>query len=88
MLGASQRIPAAAFPVFARKRVRLYPHTDPPGLKAAQVWARQLIEAGAGQIDAFNFKTLRRATGEPVEDLNDCATIHADDAAKLEGLLP
>lgn len=88
MLGASQRIPASAFPIFAGKRVRIYPHTDPPGMDGAQAWAAQLGQAGAANIDAFGFAGLRRATGEPVEDLNDCTTIHADDAAQLKGLLP
>lgn len=88
MLGASQRIPAVALPSFTGKRVRIYPHTDTAGLEAARKWARQLREAGAGKTDAFDFTGLRRACGDPVEDLNDCTTIHPDDAAQLEGLLP
>jgi hypothetical protein len=88
MLGASQRIPATAFPIFAGKRVRIYPHTDPPGLDAARAWALQVAKAGAAKTDAFGFAGLQRASGEPVEDLNDCTTIHADYEAQLKELLP
>jgi len=88
MLGASQRIPTSAFPIFERKRVRIFPHTDPPGRDAARFWALQLAQAAAARIDAFSFAGLRRANGEPVQDLNDCTTIHAADAAQLKDMLP
>jgi hypothetical protein len=88
MLGATQRIPASAFPIFAGKHVRIFPHTDPPGLAAGRAWARQMAQAGAAKTDAFAFTGLRRATGEPIEDLNDCTTIHTNDITQLENLLP
>jgi len=88
MLGASQRIPTSAFPIFERKRVRIFPHTDLPGRDAARVWALQLARAAPAKIDAFSFAGLRRANGDPVEDLNDCTTIDAAHTAQLKDLLP
>jgi hypothetical protein len=88
MLGATQRIPASAFPILAGKHVRIFPHTDPPGRAAGQAWARQMAQAGAAKTDAYEFTGLRRVTGEPVEDLNDCTTIHNDDTNQLKRLLP
>jgi len=78
ILGASNRIPADALPLFAGKRVRLFPHVDDAGRDAAERWARQLESVGA-DVDAFDFAGLRKTDGSPVTDLNDLATVHADD---------
>ena len=74
-------------PLFAGKRVRIYPHADEPGQKAARQWGDQLRAAGA-EVDAFDLSGLRKADGNAVKDLNDCCLIHPEDAADLEGLLP
>jgi hypothetical protein len=87
LLGASQRIHEDALPILAGKRVRIFPHTDEAGTKAAERWAAQLATVGA-TVDCFSFAGLRKADGSPVTDLNDATQIHAADAHELEGLLP
>lgn len=78
MLGGCARIHPDALPLFAGKRVRIFPHVDETGDSAASRWAEQLAEAGA-KVDAFSLAGLRRTDGEPVKDLCDLAAIHADD---------
>lgn len=78
MLGASQRIHEDALPLFAGKRVRLFPHLDSAGQDAAARWTRQLELVGA-TVDGFDFTGLHRADGAPIGDLNDLASICADD---------
>lgn len=87
MLGASQRIHPDALPILAGKRVRIYPHTDKAGREGAERWAAQLATVGA-TVDCADFTGLCKADGSPVGDLNDCTSIHPDDAKELEGLLP
>jgi hypothetical protein len=87
MLGASQRIHPDALNIFAGKRVRIYPHTDQPGLDAAERWTAQLERVGA-TVDAFSFTGLRKLDGSLVGDLNDVTQIHPDDELELEGILP
>jgi len=86
-LGASMAIHEDALPILAGKRIRIFPHTDPAGTKAANRWAAQLEAVGA-EVDCFSFEGLRRADGSPVGDLNDATQIHKEDAHELEGLLP
>lgn len=78
MLGGCARIHPDALPMFAGKRVRIFRHSDPTGENAADRWAAQLAENGA-TVDAFRLDGLRRADGQPVNDLNDLAAIHPDD---------
>lgn len=78
MLGASQRIHEDALPLFAGKRVRLFPHLDTAGQDAAERWTRQLESVGA-EVDGFDFTGLHRTDGTPIGDLNDLASISADD---------
>jgi hypothetical protein len=85
--GTASAIHPEALPLLRGRRVRLYPHTDIAGAAAGVKWAAQFAAIGA-TVDAFNFALLRQADGSPVKDLNDCARIHPDDAAELEGLLP
>ncbi len=87
MLGASQRIHPDALPIFTGKRVRIMPHLDAAGRKAAECWGAQLATVGA-DVDCADFSGLRKADGSPIKDLNDCTSIHPDDAKELEGLLP
>lgn len=78
MLGGCARIHADALPLFAGKRVRMFPHVDATGESAANRWAEQLAGAGAS-VDAFSLDGLRRADGGTVKDLCDLAAIHAED---------
>lgn len=78
MLGGCARIHPDAVPMFAGKRVRIFRHSDPTGENAADRWAAQLADAGA-DVDAFRLDGLHKADGQPVNDLNDLAVIHADD---------
>lgn len=78
MLGGCSRIHSEALPLFADKRVRIFPHVDDTGDSAANRWAEQLAEARA-DVDAFSLAGLRRTDGAPVKDLCDLAAIHADD---------
>lgn len=78
MLGAKLAIHETALPLFAGKRVRLFPHLDTPGHDAAERWTHQLDAAGA-ETDALSLAGLTQTTGEPAADLNDLASIRADD---------
>ena len=78
MLGSSQRIPESCLPLFAGKHVRIFPHVDTSGQKAAAQWAKALTPVAA-QVDVFCFDGLRRVDGVPVKDLNDLFWINADD---------
>ena len=87
MLGASMAIHEHALPLLAGKRIRIFPHADPAGTKAAQRWAAQLATVGA-IVDCADFTGLRKADGSPIKDLNDCTQIHPEDAHELSNLLP
>jgi hypothetical protein len=87
MLGASMAIHEDALPLLAGKRIRIFPHTDPAGAKAANRWAAQLATVGA-IVDCADFTGLRKADGSPVADLNDATQIHPEDAHELSNLLP
>lgn len=87
--GVGSAIHSEALPLLRGLRGRLYPHheSNGVGVAAARKWAAQFADAGA-HVDAFSFADLRKADGSPVKDLNDCTSIHPDDAHELEGLLP
>ena len=87
MLGASMAIHEHALPLLAGKRIRIFPHADPAGTKAANRWAAQLVTVGA-TVDCADFTGLRKADGSPIKDLNDCTQIHPADAHELFNLLP
>lgn len=87
MLGASMPIHPDALEIFTGRRVRIMPHLDAPGRAAAERWAAQLATVGA-DVDCADFTGLRKADGSPIEDLNDCTSVHPDDAKELEDLLP
>ncbi len=79
MLGAGCRILPDALTLFQGKRVRLFPHADPPrldgsapGIEGAARWQDALTEAGA-VVDAFDLSGLTGADGQPLKDLNDVA---------------
>jgi hypothetical protein len=87
LLGASMAIHEDALPLLANKRIRIFPHADPAGTKAANRWAAQLATVGA-IVDCADFSGLRKADGSPIKDLNDCTSIHPADAHELFNLLP
>lgn len=78
MLGGCARLHPDALPLFAGKRVRIFPHADNTGDNAASRWADQLAEARA-DVDAFSLAGLRRTDGASVKDLCDLTAIHPDD---------
>ncbi len=77
MLGASNKIPAEALPMFKNKAVRVFPHLDESGQKAAVCWETQLRAAGA-DVHCFSLAGLSMTSGEAVADLNDLTSIDAD----------
>jgi hypothetical protein len=78
MLGASLAICDDALPLFAGKRVRIFPHLDDAGQDAAARWESQLVDIGA-EVDCFSLAGVRKVGGSAVKDLNDMAFLHADD---------
>jgi hypothetical protein len=77
ILGASNQIPSDVLKLFAGKRVRLFPHADTAGLRAAANWEAQLLPIAA-RVDAFDFTGLTQCGGQPVLDLNDLTSISPD----------
>lgn len=77
ILGASNRIHSDGVNLFAGKRVRLFPHADDAGLRAAINWEAQLLPVAAS-VDAFDFRGLLQCGGTPVKDLNDLTNIDCD----------
>lgn len=68
MLGGSNDICAEALSHFKGKTVWMFPHNDgekAEGIKSAWRWRNQLIEAGAADVDFYDF------TESGVKDLND-----------------
>lgn len=76
-LGAANRIPAGALPMFVGRRVRIFGHRDTAGQAAAEGWAGQLAGAGC-EVDGFSFVGLFKSDGDPVTDLNDFAHLAPD----------
>jgi hypothetical protein len=77
ILGASNSIPADALNHFKNKRVRVFPHDDPAGLKAAANWEKQLRTAGA-ETDCFLVGGVALDGGGISKDLNDLVRMDAD----------
>lgn len=73
MLGASLNIHEEALGLFKGKKIKIFPHLDDAGIKAANRWAIQLYSAGASVVIAFRFNGLTKFDGSPVCDLNDLA---------------
>jgi hypothetical protein len=79
VLGAANHALAPeALAKFAGKSVCLYPHADDAGQKAALAWARQLKEAGAARVTAFDLSGLVLVDGTVGKDLADVCRISAD----------
>jgi hypothetical protein len=71
MLCASVSISNHALHYFKGKHVRLFPHADQPGVKAAKKWSQQLKEVEVGKVDFYDFARVKVAPGEHVKDLCD-----------------
>jgi hypothetical protein len=79
MLGAAARtIAVEALRYFKGKHVRLFPHVDAAGWKVLGLWARQIKDAGAAKVDAFDLSGLLRDDGRPGKDLADVCRIDQD----------
>ena len=79
ILGASNHALAPeALARFKGKLVCLYPHVDDAGRTAARAWARQLKEAGAARVTAFDLSGLVLVDGREGKDLADVCRISAD----------
>lgn len=82
MLGASNSIPDIALPYFRKKRVRIYPHCDEAGVRAAERWSEQLLPAGCRPM-TFSLMGLEQRDGSPVGDLNDLCFCSSTQLRKL-----
>lgn len=79
ILGASNRALAPeALAHFEGKAVWLYPHVDVSGREAARSWARQLKDAGAARVTAFDLSGLVKVDGTQGKDLADVAQLSAE----------
>jgi hypothetical protein len=90
MLGAALSIHPVALPLFAEKRVRIFPHYDSGrlnGFDAARRWSAQLRRVGA-VVDCFDFTGLLRSDGQAVCDLNDLCSATYPGGDQIRGILP
>lgn len=84
LLGAANtRLDAAALPFFKGKVIRLFPHADEAGQRAAREWALALREAGAARVDAFDLRGIVRLDGQAGKDLCDVLNIAPECREKL-----
>ena len=89
--GASNRIPVDCLKYAIGKTIRLFPHADEAGRKAAARWYQQLSEAGALHIDCLDFSDLVKIDGHPVNDLDDFIHVGLEqwlDNPPLHAVLP
>jgi len=75
--GGTMQIHPDALPLFAGKRVRVFPHLDKTGHDGAQRWTQQL-EAVAAEVDCFDLSGIATVSGGRVGDLNDLSNLDAD----------
>ncbi len=80
ILGAANSVPEDALKHFANKRVRIFPHDDEPGMKAAKVWEAQLRAIGA-ETDCFRVGGVKMNNGGTSSDLNDLSDMDVSAAA-------
>jgi CHC2-type zinc finger protein len=88
LFGAANSIHPVTLPLFRVRRVRIYPHTNSVGIRAAKRWNDQLVSIGA-VVDCYDFAGLHRGA-EPVTDLNDYLQLDCDEWEKVrcEEVLP
>lgn len=78
MLGAaSAQIAPEALTSWTGKHIRLFPHLDAAGNRAAVAWARQLVGAGC-RVDAFDVSGCLCVDGQFGKDLADVCRIAPD----------
>ena len=75
--GATMNIHEDALPQFTGERVRIFPHLDEAGQEAARRWTKQLESVGA-TVDCFSLDGITGTNGQPVKDINDLASLDAD----------
>ena len=86
LLGASVKsLHPDAIPLLKGRRVRIVPHADGAGAKAALHWAGLLSDLQC-QVDGFDLSRLTKADGSPVSDLNDCTTLLPEHQSELTHL--
>lgn len=79
VLGAGvNRLAAECLHHLKGKHVRLFPHCDEDGMRALRQWARQIKEAGAAVVDAFDIDGFTTRQGTRGKDLADLINIHPD----------
>jgi len=77
IMTSTVRISEEALPDFRGKCIRIFPHTDDPGARAAGRWMEQLKSVGASKVSIFDLTAVRKKVEESVKgfkglkDLND-----------------
>jgi hypothetical protein len=71
--------------LFEGRKVRIVPHMDTAGRKAATSWANMLIRLGCN-VDGFDLSALTKSDGTPVKDLNDATSLIPSQSADLNDL--
>jgi hypothetical protein len=89
MLGSGTSIHPVALPLFEARRVRIYPHTDQSGIRAAKRWNDALVPLRC-IVDCYDYSNLIRSDGASVSDLNDFLLINHDEwqESQHEEILP
>lgn len=89
MLSAGAAIATDALPLFKGKHVRILPHHDEAGRKAAARWQHQLVSAGAAKVDFALLCAEAESNSVPFKDLNDFLPLYRHDlaASPTEGRL-
>ncbi len=91
MLGAANdKIEPEALALLAGRHVRIFPHLDDAGRRAARAWAQQLANAGC-RVDAFALSGCVRSDGKEGKDLADVCQIAGDcfeEERKFREVLP
>jgi hypothetical protein len=76
MLSSSPAICETALPHFKNKTIRIFAHYDSAGVRGAEKWRLQLLNAGAAKVDFFDFGACRMPNGQAVKDFYDLQQIH------------
>lgn len=77
MLGAGMKIDPRDVPLFAGKRIIMFPDNDDAGKKAEQNWRAQLVDYKK-DIIVFYFGGLYQMNGQKIKDLRDFLNISPD----------
>ncbi|MDA7670744.1 hypothetical protein N8592_01855 [Verrucomicrobia bacterium] len=86
MLGASNRISEDALRYFEGKMVRIFPHNDEAGLKAGEIWAKQIARHRPESIDFFDMSGATQEDNQPISDFYDCRNLSKFSFQKDEAL--